>query len=63
MIIIPAKFQPSSPSGMDRKSGDRLTCDVNPFSHDPHAKKIIDNENSKLPPLALLGRYKYTNLQ
>jgi len=46
MIIIPAKFQPSSSTGMGgkwddigRKRGDRRTRDVTPFSHDPYTKK------------------------
>jgi len=40
MMIFPAKFQPSSSTGMGIKRGDERTQDVTPFSHDPHAKKI-----------------------
>jgi len=50
MMIIPAKFQPSSSTGMCGKRGDRGTRDVAPFSHDPYTyKKKNHNENSKLP--------------
>jgi len=35
MMIIPAKFHPSSFTGMGVKRVDRQTRDVTPFSHDP----------------------------
>jgi len=42
MIIIPAKCQSSSSSGMSRKWGDRRTCDIAPVFGGNR------NENSKL---------------
>jgi len=57
MIIIPAKFQPSSSTGMGgkwddigRKRGDRRTRDVTPFSHDPYTKKWAIMKILNFPP-------------
>jgi len=50
-MIIPAKFQPSSSTGMGGKWGDRQTRDVTLFSRDTYPKKTKKhNENSQLPP-------------
>jgi len=44
MMIIPAKFQPSSSTSVGRKRGDRRTRDITPFSQDPYTKILNFNQ-------------------